>query len=420
MISTTDASQPSGRLANVGLTGGFGSLTLGQIWNAAYNHVGVITDKSFYFGNAGTGYRHGNALSYAFSSGALGFQLDLISDGGESTGKAIDKTEFGVTIGLGEVGRVALAHTNQRDQMVMDPPTMQDWINTFEPNTPTTVGEEGTANIPYDPGTDGMPEMFTVDHDDDADTPAVQVRRIMVFLTGAQNIAANVDEGVLTAAGLLLIERTNNRYHATGALPAECQALIDADDGTEDDCVEVAAFVREVATQRRDPGAAATVTTVTETFFAEAVRTAPTDGDPEVDGEPNTPTTVGEEGTAAGFGDPPQPTPRTVPGFKRTHVAVEFSVGAVTPYLGYSKNKMNGATQDTKTTHYGLSGGLGDTGVGYLVAGRSIKNTDGTKTSPWLVNVWKDLGGGATVIFGHGNDDNGMSGRSRVGLHVNF
>ena len=72
----------AGRLAYAGLSGGFGTISVGQIWNAAYNHVGAITDQSYYFGNAGTGYRHGSAISYAFSSGAVRFQVDLGSDGG--------------------------------------------------------------------------------------------------------------------------------------------------------------------------------------------------------------------------------------------------------------------------------------------------------------------------------------------------
>ena len=110
----------------------------------------------------------------------------------------------------------------------------------------------------------------------------------------------------------------------------------------------------------------------------------------------------------------------TMPGFKNTHVAVEFTVGGFTPYLGYSKMKESSATKETKTTHYGVSGGLGDTGINYLVAARSVKDVDGKKTTPGLVNVSKSLGGGATVIFEHGNDDDNNSGKSRVGLHVTF
>ena len=110
----------------------------------------------------------------------------------------------------------------------------------------------------------------------------------------------------------------------------------------------------------------------------------------------------------------------TMYGHKVTHVAVEFGLGGVTPYVGYSERKENDETAKSKTMHYGFSGSLGDTGMSYLVSGRNVQAAGGGKTSPWLFNVSKNLGGGATVIFEHGNADNGMSGTSRVGLHVTF
>ena len=353
----------------------------------------------------------------------------------EATGKAIDKTEFGVTIGLGEVGKVALAHTNQRDKMVEVMPTIQDWINTFEPNQPTTLNP-GEENTPYDPGTD---DMHTAMMGTGEDAMEVSVVPITVFVLANNELfttyesgdteGGDIDPMALTETNLRLtdngIQRLADGRYTVGALTAECNA--DGDDATfADNCVSFTAYVHRVIAN--DIGTApigggaitppAGATVGTETYYAPADVTSTT-GDPEVDGEPNTPTT-GQEGTAAGFGAAPESTMKEVAGHKTTHVAVEFSVGGVTPYLGYSKEKKNGSTQEKKTTHYGLSGSLGDTGVGYLVAGRSIKDTDGMKTSPWLVNVWKDLGGGATVIFGHGNDDNGKSGKSRVGLHVGF
>ena len=45
-ISTPNAGLPGGRLSSVALSGGFGTLTLGQIWSASYNHSGVIRDIS--------------------------------------------------------------------------------------------------------------------------------------------------------------------------------------------------------------------------------------------------------------------------------------------------------------------------------------------------------------------------------------
>ena len=67
-----------------------------------------------------------------------------------------------------------------------------------------------------------------------------------------------------------------------------------------------------------------------------------------------------------------------------------------------------------------MSGGLGDTGMSYLVAVRNVQTTGMNKTNPWLVNVSRSLGGGALLIFEHANNDDGKSGKSRLGLHVNF
>ena len=147
-ISTKDASQPGGRLAYAGLSGGFGTLTVGQVWSASFNSVGAITDNSFYFGDSTTSYRHGNALSYAFSSGAVGVQVDLVSDGDKDSGQGFDKTEFGVTVGLGEIGKVAVAHTNVRDYMVSSEKFMAGSLPSLNPGEYPTLnpGEYPTLN----------------------------------------------------------------------------------------------------------------------------------------------------------------------------------------------------------------------------------------------------------------------------------
>ena len=115
----------------------------------------------------------------------------------------------------------------------------------------------------------------------------------------------------------------------------------------------------------------------------------------------------------------------TTIGHKSTHVAVEFGLGGVTPYVGYSEQKKNNSAAKSKTTHYGFSGSLGDTGMSYLVAARNVKKANGMKSNPWLFNVSKGLGGGATVIFEHSGGNKNASGmkvsaKSRVGLHVSF
>ncbi len=117
-FSTSDAGQAGGRLAFVGLDGGFGKVTLGQIWSASYNHAGVIRDFPNWYTSGDTTGRIGNALSYAFSADAFSVQVDAIMDGGKDTGKAIDQLEFGMTVNLGDIGKIALAHTKMEDSMM--------------------------------------------------------------------------------------------------------------------------------------------------------------------------------------------------------------------------------------------------------------------------------------------------------------
>ena len=444
-LTTTDGSQPGGRLAYAGLSGGFGSISVGQIWNAAYNHAGAITDKSWYFGDSTTGYRHGNALSYAFSSGPVSFQLDLISDGKMNTGQGIDKTEFGMTVALGEMGKIALAHTNMRDKMVTN---MTDRI----PGTPYVPEKITTPAVPAVAAVPATPDTYWVrraPRTGETGFPAgeTEATMITVHLLPAQNIAANVKDGkVSTADGIALINRAGNRYFMTGADADACAALVAADNtDPADDCVTATAFVSQSKADETvgAGGGAISGGAISESYHFEGEaegNVAKTEGTPETPGTPardavKTAAVPGTEET------PPMEFTETHPGYKNTHFAVEFNVGGMTPYVGYSvkkdnmgmklqdKNKDKMLTEDeflvvaakeTKTTHYGVSGGLGDTGISFLVAARSEKPAGGEKTSPWLVNVWKDLGGGATVIFGHGKADDGKSGTSRVGLHVSF
>ena len=371
-ISTTNAGLPGGRLAYAGLSGGFGTLTLGQVWSASYNSVGAITDTSAYFGGSTTSYRHGNALSYAFSSGPVGFQLDLIADGGMDTGQGIDKTEFGVTVGLGDIGKIALAHTNVRDTMKVKM-------------------------------TDAMPATYWVRKaEGDPDTEA---KMITVHITGAQN-AANVADGKLDQAGADLIQRAGDRYFTTGASASDCETLADDNDATND-CTTATAFVSQTKaddTATTPGGGPITVGATSEDYHIEGAA------------EGNVVETPATEAMSERVLDEA--------GHKNTHVAVEFNVGGLTPFLGHSTKKNNQAIKGvtkTKTTQFGVRGGLGDTGINFLVLAKNVKPDVGAKTSPWMFELSKSLGGGATVIFGHQNKDDAMkTKRTRIGLHVNF
>ena len=140
---------------------------------------------------------------------------------------------------------------------------------------------------------------------------------------------------------------------------------------------------------------------------------------PGTDGDPATPPTVAvAPGTPGDFVEQDD---NEIPGSRDTHIAAQFNLGAVTAYLGHSQSETNGSGTKSKVTHYGVSGGIGDTGMSFNVMARN-KNYETAKEgeSPWLVGLTKSLGGGATAFMEHGNSDNGESGKTRLGFKVDF
>ena len=93
------------RLSSVGLSGGFGTVTLGQIWSASYNHVGVLTDNGVWSGNNNSPtLRTSSNLSYSASTGPISFQLDAGMDDGKDdvgTGRSLDMAQLGLSFDTG-------------------------------------------------------------------------------------------------------------------------------------------------------------------------------------------------------------------------------------------------------------------------------------------------------------------------------
>ena len=91
-------------MSYISLSGGFGTVSLGQIWSASAIHYGFAVDPSYVngvFGGVdyvgGANYRNANSVSYSSSAGDVSFQIDKV------TGDA-EKIEFGASATLGPVG----------------------------------------------------------------------------------------------------------------------------------------------------------------------------------------------------------------------------------------------------------------------------------------------------------------------------
>ncbi|MDE0308367.1 MAG: hypothetical protein OXI60_00840, partial [Acidiferrobacterales bacterium] len=198
---------------------------------------------------------------------------------------------------------------------------------------------------------------------------------------------ANMEDGMLDDTGADAVVRSSDGTFSIGTC--------DADDAEADDaCRTATVWYWEGSTTSYTDGGGAVTTATTNEYYAEAE---------EVDAVPAmTSTEVKTAGSSA------------------SHVAFQMGLGGVTGHLGYSEIKTNGMMGKDKITHYGLSGGIGDTGVSYLLQARNKKLADGSSKSPWLVAVTRSLGGGSTVMLEHGNDDGDKSGKTRVGVKVDF
>ncbi len=383
-ISTEDGTLSYPRLAYIGLSGGFGNLTVGQIWSASYNHAGVIVDKSNYYGAHETSGRHGNAVSYAFSSGAVSFQADLVADDGMDTGGSVDKAEFGLTVALGDIGKVAFAHTNMKNTQKM------------------------VAAAPI-PGT-GSPAQSAkyrvIVTAASGDTPAVlgaDAKMITVTVAKSNNeVLSGTDNAStsrkLLAGGLDDITYTDGKY-AIGTC-----GVFTGDNVGNDACIKVNAFVSSTTTRV----AGDNVPTQTIESF-HLVGTAATNVKKTADAQDEVLPTI-----------KPAHMVVDVPGHKTSHIGFEFNLGGVTAHLAHTQKKVNGTNAKSKTNHFGVTGTMGDSGVSIVALARAKKDGMGGSTNPWVLGFSKSLGGGAKAYFEHGNNDDGESGNSRLGLIVSF
>ena len=542
-------------MAYAGLSGAFGTVSLGQVWSASFNHVGGITDGSWFYGNSETSYRVGNALSYAMSAGAVSLQLDAIMDGEKDTGDAVDQLEFGMSIDLGEIGKVGLAYVDKKDVHTMSKPVVvipeamlggsapqytlggsapqyelergeptsikdavldlttaevmidADGMVTFGPkgegDTATTVTwEKGEDDVTKYVDTGTVMQKY-VGANADSDDPLNSINEEELNKRGIRTTKITLDSTKATlAADLAAINggTATKKTACEGATPAatcmeflvfvvettDTANIVKDDDGKvigasgtrtyhyfEPDSSEIqhvaegskpGEFTGNVllkddtgytgVTQDPDTGYTSSFGAYTGTYRVDEngmyVMTHEMDEDGDYVAkyvDDMKPTHVMKDGKYVEAGDGEDathyqvmdaegetaytstmhsrtymsaPADKIEKGSRATHIAAQFNLGAVTAYLGYSQSEENGSGMKDKTTHYGVSGGLGDTGMSFHLMARNKDNANGMDTNPWLVGLTKGLGGGATVMVEHGNDDDGESGKTRFGLKVDF
>ena len=119
--TTTDREQPNVadlRIGTVGLSGGFGSVNIGNQWSAFYNTVGTDIDPTYtvgyymYSSITSAPYRSSNTIKYSNSFGPVYLEADLrVNESDEGTDLA-EKTNgdgFGVGVRVDATGNLTLA-----------------------------------------------------------------------------------------------------------------------------------------------------------------------------------------------------------------------------------------------------------------------------------------------------------------------
>ena len=382
-----DAAQ-SGNQIYAGLSGGFGSLTIGKFNNAAYLSGG-IRDVGNAFGDSDVSSKVGNTVSYGYSTEAFTLQADAIMDEGTDTGKAVDQVQFGLSVNLGDIGKVALAYEKKEDSMKAGMAIEDAMRNMGNSNTANLTldsdegikGMDGSAWNKAD-GNKAIVEgkvsdvTYTYDADGSGTTnTAVEVMAIEITHNGDVN-SAMIEMG------------TDGNYYTATCNTAEKRSAENTCETTE--YVLVSKTVNAPAEDK----------SVGTTMYTHVAYSA--------DGVLDATATV---------------TPmETKHGYKRSHISAAFGLGAVTVRLGHTTEDSNDPmmTAKAKTNFLGFTGSIGDTGMDWRAFGRNKEDHKGKETSPWGIGVGKALGGGAYTYIEHQNDDDGNSGRTQIGLNVDF
>ena len=383
-IDSASATQVGGdRLSYVGLSGGFGTLSMGRVGSAGGNSTGGMLDNSFHYGDSYTGFRTGNAISYSNSVGGVSVQLDAIMDPMKDSDGAIDETQLGLSMNLGDFGKLAVSHVNVEDTM-MD--GMVDLVvrgDSYESPAPT-----GRYTI-VDGVAKAQPTLIWETKDELAEFDPDSAKSLMVTHTmGTGENKKTVEVMTVYHAGADGSFATGDAVMKDGKLTATaCTASC-----TGETTVWVSSEYKQSGT---DDG----VKTYTFAAAADA-------------------TTINTTASAT--------VTDVTPGEKKSTIAAEFGLGGITAFLGYSQveSNMKGAKKD-KITHYGIRGGLGDSGVNFLVQLRS-EDLQGSAPmdadrDPYVVNMSKSLGDGASAYIEHGSSDaKDAKANTRIGMIVNF
>ena len=408
---------PGGRLANVGVSGAFGTLSVGQIWSASDNHAGGILDNTQYYGDDKMTGRVGSALSYAFASGPMSMQADAIFNEGapaagmvdmeNDPGEDIQEFQFGLTVQIGEIGKIALSYID--DKYTLDPG--KDKLA----GVMRAMGTDRTGTVNSNPVPSAMDGFGAFEVE--ANTP------IQLDLTDDDHIAQLVDDA---KDRLYTIDPKDikSAADATTAIQARTAGTYVVFNQNVDNNV-IESVTKTEVTKKGE-----VTTTTTSVYYGNYVEKTVAVHDASITDstkQAKPTTTYTDSNTGAAYDMADDGDDDTAWSTKTTALGLQFNLADVSIYTGVAKSKKayeghpfdaDGTAmpdEETDTTFFGLSGGLGDTGVGYHFHWR-----DEDDTKPWVLGLTRGLGDSALLVLEHSNNDGASPNATNLGLHVNF
>ena len=465
----------------MGLSGGFGNLTMGRIWSASENNAGGWRFLNPWHGSSDTTGRISNAVSYSFSSEMASFQIDAVM-GPQDTGNTVDELGFGATINLGDIGRLGFAHRKVEDILMTT--MVKSGDVTPKPTTPVTPT---TPTTPTDSGmmykTNSDPIIFGAV----SATSKIHEAETLEVWKYVHTPGADATDKTPTIVELYRVPTGNDYFLSTAPANAITEGTFGTDSDQQsadyfDDDKNKAFKVSTVPSKESKviggklvKAGDITVVTLTPTSgdkqqpttyyrvskgntYYRTTNTAPTgslsnkhteyaytdgsagtppadfdaptveltrvkadgmtgDGDGMTDGDGM----AGDgDGMTDGDGTDGMTTKTEVktPGHTENHVTLQVNLGAMTGTLGYSEIDNNAEKMDKKITFLGLNGAIGDTGMSWTAFSRNVDEHDGSDTNSWGASLSKSLGTGTSVYIDYGDD--GDDGTTFAGLSVSF
>ncbi len=135
-----------------GLSGGFGTVSMGKMFTAGDNHVGFVDNSTFLGSEAGLiDAFAGSTVSYASPSiGGFSFQVDAQGDQSGAQDKDVDSAQFGATLQLGENGKIGMAYIDRATKGADNPVAKR--AAGFYRTKAAALPNEITAGTSPDPG----------------------------------------------------------------------------------------------------------------------------------------------------------------------------------------------------------------------------------------------------------------------------